>query len=97
MINLNEERGKARCMQVMRGRRLDIEHSFAALKSFMILDQLMASVSSDLRLFLKENDVHGPRGGSLIAPTSGLPALHSYPKNNTPSDRRKQPSLIKAA
>ncbi|XP_050708919.1 uncharacterized protein LOC126993819 [Eriocheir sinensis] len=73
----------------------EVDHSFASLKSFMILDQFLASVSTELRLFLKENNVQTLEEAVKRADVWAS-AHHSNPRNPA-SERGKRPSLTKAA
>ena len=68
----------------------EVDSTYAALRSFMILDQFMASLPSDLRMFLKENNIQDLDEAVKRADVWAS-AHHSYPRKHPDLERMKPP------
>ena len=65
-----------------------IERNFTALKSFVILDQFIASFTPELRMFLKENDIRSLHDAVNKAEVWSS-AHNSYPKDYITTEHNK--------
>lgn len=63
----------------------EVNHTFFDLRSFMILDQFMASVSAELRMFLKENNIR-TLDEAVKRADIWASAHRSYPKYHSVND-----------
>ncbi|KAK8719265.1 hypothetical protein OTU49_014141, partial [Cherax quadricarinatus] len=66
----------------------EVDHAFESLRDLMVRDQFLSSVNSDLRIFIKERNIH------TAAEMAQAADIYACAHNNYPKERSRYKPVV---